>query len=261
MSIISCKFCGNDTQHTVSYHFVRQHEQDYFLLMFFKTPFVYKKDGRFIKGEKQHYLINPPYGESEHKSADGEKEGFINDWIFFKGKDVNNIIKKFRLPVSEPFYIDDYSIIAPYINKISTEMIFKHTAYEYKISAIVADMLINLGRQFELSGKKNHPAFTGINNARNYMFNNIENKITIKDLACRSNYSESRFCVLYNMFFSSTPIDDLLNARIEKAAALLEYSNLSVTEIAKACGFSSVHYFSRKFKERTGISPSNYIKL
>lgn len=257
MSIIRCTLCGTETSHSKSHYFIRKQHADSFLLMFFKTPFLYKKDGELLVGKKLHYLINPPYAPSEHGSFN---EGFVNDWIFFKGGNSDEIISEFNLPLNTPFHIDDYSIIYPFINKISGELILKHTSYENKISSIASDMLITLGRQYELSKKNNHPAFEAINNARTFMLNNIENKITIKDLAQMSNYSESRFCILYNMFYQSSPIDDLLNARIEKAVSLLEYSHTSVTETAKLCGFSSIHYFSRKFKEKTGVSPAYYLK-
>lgn len=257
MSIISCKYCDTDTAHSPNHYFTGKKDEDNFLLMFFKTPFIYKKNGKIFKCEKFHYLINPPYSEAEHGSV---REGFINDWIFFKGKEAQKIIKKFKLPENTPFYIDDYSIIYPYIKKISTERLLKHTCYEDKISLIITDMLINLGRQYELFKRNTHPAFIAINNARNFMLNNIEKKITLKDLSKISNYSESRFCILYNRFYKSSPIEDLLLARIEKAVSLLEYSHTSVTETAKLCGFSSVHYFSRKFKEKNGVSPSFYSK-
>jgi AraC-like DNA-binding protein len=82
----------------------------------------------------------------------------------------------------------------------------------------------------------------------------------VNALASRAKYSLSRFCVLYKQFFSVTPIEELLDARIEKARALLEYGHKSVTEVAELCGFSSIHYFSRKFKKKTGVSPSEYNK-
>ena len=90
------------------------------------------------------------------------------------------------------------------------------------------------------------------------MLRNCHKKINLAQLSDMTGYSESRFCVLYNSFFGTTPIDDLLNARIEKAKSMLSYSGMSVTEIAEKCGFSSVHYFSRKFKEITGDSPTKY---
>jgi len=50
----------------------------------------------------------------------------------------------------------------------------------------------------------------------------------------------------------------LLEARIEKAASLLLGSEMQVSEIAKACGFSDEFYFSRAFKKRRAIPPLRY---
>jgi AraC-like DNA-binding protein len=35
---------------------------------------------------------------------------------------------------------------------------------------------------------------------------------------------------------------------------------MNVTEVAAALGFSSIHYFSRLFKKKTGLSPLQYVK-
>lgn len=48
--------------------------------------------------------------------------------------------------------------------------------------------------------------------------------------------------------------------RIERARELLRERQLSVTAIAAATGFTSVHYFSRTFKEAVGMSPREYVK-
>lgn len=135
----------------------------------------------------------------------------------------------------------------------------KHTCYQNKISALVSDMLVNLGRQYEFSHLDVHPAFSAINKTRSYMLENVDKKLTLKELSKHALYSESRFSILYNRFFKSSPIEDLLTARIEKAESLLEYSSYSITQIAELCGFSSIHHFSKTFKERTGISPSEYL--
>lgn len=259
MSIINCKFCGTNTPHTDKHYFTRIPHDEYsvsdYLLMFFKTPFLYKNPHELMTSEAYHYIIYPPYTSAEHGSY---KVGFVNDWIFFNGDIAKSIIDNFKLPLCTPFRIGNHSIIEPYINKVEEELKFKYTCSEEKISAVITDMLINVGRQYEFAGKNTHPAFEAINNARIYMLNHLEEKISIKELAERSNYSVSRFCVLYNSFFSNTPVEDLLNARIEKAISLLTYNHTSITETAELCGFSSIHYFSRKFKEKTGVPPSNY---
>ena len=101
-------------------------------------------------------------------------------------------------------------------------------------------------------------AFNVIDSARRFMLENYSEKITIEMLSKRANFSTSRFCVLYNEFFNSTPIDDLLNIRMENAKTMLRFGDYTISEIADMCGFSSVHYFSRKFKERIGKSPTDY---
>lgn len=260
MNMINCGICGTNTPHTNKHRFVRLPENESindYLLMFFKTPFIYKRKGKLVKENEFHYLLFPPGTSAEHGSY---KTGFVNDWIFFRGELAENIIKKFNLPLSSTFRIDNHSIIERYIDKINLEIKYKNTCYEEEISATITDMLINLGRKFEYTGKNVHPAFEAINNARIYLLNHVEENISIQEVAARSQYSISRFCVLYSTFFSVTPIEDLLNARIEKAISLLKYNHTSVTETAELCGFSSLHYFSRKFKEITGVPPSFYLK-
>ena len=261
MSIITCKFCGTNTPHTSKHYFTRIPHDEYsvedYLLMYFKTPFLYKNLDRLETCEAYHYILYPPFTSAEHGNY---KVGFVNDWVFFDGDSAKKIIERFKLPLCTPFRIDNHSIIEPYINKIESELKLRYSCYEDQISASVTEMLINVGRQYEYTEKNTHPAFSAVNSARTYMLNHIEDNISVKDLAERSNYSVSRFCVLYREFFSKTPLEDLLCARIDKAISLLKYSHVSITEASEKCGFSSIHYFSRKFKEKTGVSPSYYLK-
>ena len=55
-----------------------------------------------------------------------------------------------------------------------------------------------------------------------------------------------------------TPIDLLREARIKRACQLLRQTDKSVSDIAYACGFTDPKYFSRSFKQSTGLSPTEY---
>lgn len=166
MSIIRCKFCGTNTPHTNKHYFTRIPHDEYsvkdYLLMYFKTPFLYKNNDTINTSQEFRYIIYPPFTSAEHGSY---KVGFVNDWVFFDGKDAKDIIESFNLPLCTPFYIDKHSIIEPYINKISSELKYKNGCYKQQISALVTEMLINLGRQYEYSDKNTHPAFKAINDA------------------------------------------------------------------------------------------------
>ena len=259
MSLIKCHICGTNTEHSKKHSFTRSESDiwDYYLIMYFKTPFWCSDGEKRISSEKGSYIIYPPRTAAEHGSLD---VGFVNDWIFLNGKLAEQIISDFALPTSRPFNLGESAILERYIEKIAEEARLRRTCYEERSSALAAQMLIELGRRYEERGENLHPAFKAISDARAYMLTNASGKISVEALAKRAQYSVSRFCVLYKEFFGKTPIEELLDARIENARALLEYSHKSVTEVAEATGFSSIHYFSRKFKEKTGTAPSEYSK-
>jgi AraC family transcriptional regulator len=48
--------------------------------------------------------------------------------------------------------------------------------------------------------------------------------------------------------------------RVEHASSLLAYSDMSLAEIALACGFSDQSHFSMMFKRHMGITPSRFRK-
>lgn len=52
----------------------------------------------------------------------------------------------------------------------------------------------------------------------------------------------------------------IIHERIEKAKVLLAQNKLSIREVAAACGFDNVSYFSRQFRSMTGMTPREYRK-
>lgn len=60
--------------------------------------------------------------------------------------------------------------------------------------------------------------------------------------------------------FGVSPLQLLLNIRIQKAKQLLESSDYSIAEIGELVGFPNAAYFSRQFKRLTGDSPTDYLR-
>jgi signal transduction histidine kinase/ligand-binding sensor domain-containing protein/DNA-binding response OmpR family regulator len=58
-----------------------------------------------------------------------------------------------------------------------------------------------------------------------------------------------------------TPIEYIRSVKLEKAAQLLENSDLNVAQVAYATGFTTPHYFAKSFKGKYNIVPSEYITL
>ncbi len=58
----------------------------------------------------------------------------------------------------------------------------------------------------------------------------------------------------------TTPKHYINQLKLTKSKELLRESTLSISEISEMLGFSSIHYFSKKFKSYFGICPSEYSK-
>ena len=79
-------------------------------------------------------------------------------------------------------------------------------------------------------------------------------------LAAQCNISEVYFRKLFTRQYQLFPRQWLLDFRLGKAKQLLREGNLKISAIAEACGFSGQYYFSHVFKERTGMTPTEYRK-
>ena len=77
----------------------------------------------------------------------------------------------------------------------------------------------------------------------------------VRRLARESGVSQTHFARSFKDAFGVPPHRYLLTRRIEKAAALLRDTDLSITEIAFQTGWNSLGTFGRTFRDITGESP------
>lgn len=93
-----------------------------------------------------------------------------------------------------------------------------------------------------------------------YMKAHLGEHLTLGGIAAACSMSETTVKVLCREFCGCGPIEYLIFLRITAAKTLIRQSELSFTEIAERTGFGTLHYFSRVFKERTGMTPTAYAK-
>jgi AraC-like DNA-binding protein len=91
-----------------------------------------------------------------------------------------------------------------------------------------------------------------------FMRNNMHKAITldmIADIAC---LEKTYFSKKFKEKYGSSPIHFLNDMRLFKAKELLTYSDMSITQISEQTGFQSIHYFSRFFSQKEGLSPYEF---
>jgi len=85
-----------------------------------------------------------------------------------------------------------------------------------------------------------------------------EAPLSVNEVARRTGFSRFHFIRLFRAVFGETPHQYQSKAQIEQAKHLLVLSDLSVTEVCMAVGFSSLGSFSALFSRRVGMSPSSF---
>lgn len=106
--------------------------------------------------------------------------------------------------------------------------------------------------QSTLESEATSSQYTKILPAIKHINENYSEKITINELCNLCMMSSSHFRRIFTQICSVSPIEYLMEIRIQRATELIIESNLPVSDIASSCGFKDEEYFCRVLKRRTG---------
>ncbi len=91
-----------------------------------------------------------------------------------------------------------------------------------------------------------------------YLNQHFHEPVTVEGLASVVALSPSRLAHLFKAQVGRSIVATLLDIRLRQAARLLLFTSLTMDEVAQQVGFQSIFYFSRRFKQHYGLSPSAY---
>jgi AraC-like DNA-binding protein len=97
--------------------------------------------------------------------------------------------------------------------------------------------------------------------AASYVHRFLDKKITLDEVASHCGMSKSHFSRTFRSEYGLTFQEFIIQQRIAKAVELLKNTQLQVTQIAYAVGFSDLSNFSRMFQRHVGIHSSLYRKV
>lgn len=104
---------------------------------------------------------------------------------------------------------------------------------------------------------QNDEVFDGL---LSYMKRNIDKRLTLEDISKETLVSAAKIRKLFYTKHTCAPMQFFNLLKIETAIDMMCNTTLSYSEISSQLGFSSASYFSKLFKKKTGLSPSEYIK-
>jgi len=93
-----------------------------------------------------------------------------------------------------------------------------------------------------------------------YIERNYGEDISLTDICSAAAVSKTEGLRTFRRIVNTTPMQYLQNLRIRKAEELLTDTDTRITEIASVCGFRDLSYFTKTFRAKTGMTPSEYRK-
>ena len=92
-----------------------------------------------------------------------------------------------------------------------------------------------------------------------YIYENYAGAVTLEDIAKVADISRSEAGRCFQTYMGCSPIEALIQYRLQVAHRLLNERTQTLQQISDACGFHSVNYFSRQFRKRFGYAPGQSI--
>lgn len=88
-----------------------------------------------------------------------------------------------------------------------------------------------------------------------YIYEHYGETITLEEIANAAHISRSEAGRCFQTYLGCSPVEALIQYRLQTARRLLSEKTHTLQEISAACGFNSVNYFSRQFKKAYRVTP------
>lgn len=96
--------------------------------------------------------------------------------------------------------------------------------------------------------------------AQQYISSHIREKLSVPLVARMVDVSPSYMTALFHKNLQISPGEYIRRIKIQESKQMIREGNMNFTEIASILHYSTVHHFSRQFKDKVGFTPTEYAK-
>ena len=182
--------------------------------------------------------------ERYSRNIEGTMQTIVDDPLV---DNLNGIIRPFS----------EYTFIPIYLELLKTAFT-DEAAAQSLVMELIYKLNAEICRQSYSKRKHKENVCDGV---LEYMKNNIQKQITLDELAAIVTLDKNYFVRLFKSTYGKTPINVLIDLRMERASDLIANTNIPITDIAEACGYNSVSYFIAEYKKHFGITPLKQRKI
>lgn len=228
----------------------------------YQILYITKGYGSF-KTLNTEYIIKPGtifilFPNISHWYLPSGEKGWIEHWVGFKGE-IPEILqtRAFFSPDNPVYYIGyDQKIMDLYKEIIDYT---KEEAYGYQ--QMIASRIMEILTRIYITANddhKNEKTKQLVDKIKLILAENLYSVLDVESLAAQLSISYKTMRKIFKNYTGLTPYQYFLHLKINKAKELLTDDEYSVKEISYKLEFQNPYYFSRLFKKKTGIAPSQW---
>ncbi|WP_372884536.1 GlxA family transcriptional regulator [Shimia sp.] len=170
------------------------------------------------------------------------------------------------LDVQEQLFVVDDRIMTCGGGAAATDLFLKliYERHGPMLSQAVLNMCLHFVHRSDAdSQQSSKSAALGIRNQKllqiiNLFDAEIDQEIDLDEVAANAGISRRQMERLFAHHLNRTPRRYLMDLRLQRARGLMAETDLPVAEVAAACGFATTEHFSKRFRERFGVSPYSF---
>jgi len=185
----------------------------------------------------------------------------IHNWLHIDSS-FSEILNKYNIPRNCLLYPNDTSFISDIFRKIELEH-FSNNPYKEELEeSYILEFAIKFSRALQVnisSPKLCRQDREKLRSVRRDILSHPEKRWKIADMAALTSLSPSRFHAVYKQLFGTSPIQDVIEAKIGYAKSLLlSNESLTLAAVAEQLGYNDHYHFIRQFKALTGETPGSF---
>lgn len=224
-------------------------------LVYGEGEFDSKLTGLQRLGKGNVFLVFPGVW---HRYRPVREVGWEVYWVHFQGEDAKRLQQRGFISPEEPVLkvgMDD-AILDQFVHLLDC-LRTEPAGFQQKIATgtmqIIAAMLGAACHQ-EMGGHVHDQ----VRRARTLLEEGIKGPPRMEDIAAELDLSRAHFFRIFKKHTGLTPYQYHLELKLNRARQMLRNSDLPVKQIARLLGFSNVYHFSKLFKNKIGLAPTQW---
>lgn len=244
-------FCVN------GYHLVRENYKSLLITHILEGTFTFIKDNVPVTARKGDTVILDCFQPHEYYTNDH----FESIWIHVSGANSLELFEEIEKTKGNIIKCKDIQHMKNLLFRIFNGISNSNPPTELNLSLDIYKIFTELLNPQSIRNKGERDYEDSIQKVKEYIAENLNEKLTVGSLAKIINMSSSHFSRVFKQQTGFSPYDYILISRLNRAKYLLQVTDMTVAAVAYEIGFNSESNFIYFFSENEGVSPGKFRKL